>query len=324
MKKNIPVVIFLCIFLVFSNLDASATRWRVNNSGIPATFTSVQQAINSEMVSAGDTLYVEGSMFGYGDLQLTRRLVIFGPGYFLNENPETRANPEPAFLQNVTFAEGSQASVMCGMTVTGATWVRDTSIVLLRNNLSAVSIAFPSVSNYIRMNYIHSLEMQGSDWNLVENNIFTLNSPLSGGYCFYMDPTSSGTIRQNIFCGCQYISDCSYYNNIATGTAAEGNDYLYNHNSTVRNNIGASTQYGTSNNNQQNVDMSLVFTGTGSPDGKYQLLPGSPATGAGMNGEDSGIFGGNDPYVLSGIPDVPAVWQFRISGNEATVKVKSY
>ncbi len=63
-------------------------------------------------------------------------------------------------------------------------------------------------------------------------------------------------------------------------------------------------------NNLINVDMSTVFAETGSTDGKWQIKPGGPADGSGTNGTDMGIFGGNDPYVLSGIPPLPAIYEF--------------
>jgi len=303
--------------------DSLAGKWRINNTGIPADFTSLQAAATSLIVGSNDTLYVESSMFSYGTVTVMKRLTLIGPGYFLGQNPETQASVAPAMIDNITFSENCNGSMMTGMTVLGSTTLQDTGIVLIRNKLNNVSVSFPSLQNYIGQNYIRSLYMYASDWNAVYNNIFALDTPLSGGYCFNMNETSSGTVRNNIFCGCQYISDCIYENNIATGTAAAGNDVLTNHNSSVSHNIGASNQYGTSNNNQANIDMATVFTGTGSDDGKYSLLPGSSAAGAGVNGEDCGIFGGGSPYVLSGLPNLPAVWHVGISGDQVTVKVKS-
>ena len=44
------------------------------------------------------------------------------------------------------------------------------------------------------------------------------------------------------------------------------------------------------------------------------LNAGSPAIGAGYSGEDCGMFGGNWPYVLSGIPAIPAIFEIENSG----------
>lgn len=68
--------------------------------------------------------------------------------------------------------------------------------------------------------------------------------------------------------------------------------------------------------NQQNVDMSTVFTDyTKLIDNGYILAPGSPAIGAGVNGGDCGVFSfdtGGYPYVLSGMPAIPAIYEATV------------
>jgi hypothetical protein len=81
----------------------------------------------------------------------------------------------------------------------------------------------------------------------------------------------------------------------------------------ISNNIGNSTQFGNANGNKQNVTMTSVFEGTGSSDGAFRLKSGSPAIGAGYgstsaNPVDCGIFGGNTPYKLSGLPAIPSIY----------------
>ena len=74
--------------------------------------------------------------------------------------------------------------------------------------------------------------------------------------------------------------------------------------------------------------MSSVFLYTGSTDGQYQLKAGSPAIGAGNGGVNCGAYGGPNPYVLSGLPPVPATWFFNIGDPSGPynvqVKVKSH
>ena len=100
----------------------------------------------------------------------------------------------------------------------------------------------------------------------------------------------------------------------------------------IRNNISSGTVFGTSNGNQSNVDMSTVFVGPegNSTDGQWQLKPGSPAIGAGTDGNDIGMFGGPSPYVLSGIPGIPHIYFFSSpangsgsSGLQVHIKAKS-
>jgi hypothetical protein len=121
------------------------------------------------------------------------------------------------------------------------------------------------------------------------------------------------------------LNACIFYNNILL----EGNFTATD--CDVRNNIGNSTQFGSYNGNQQNIDMSTVFLGIGSTDGQWQLTPGSPAIGAGILGEDCGMYGGNDPYVLSGLPAIPAIYLFvspasasGFEGLPVQVRIKSH
>ena len=47
-------------------------------------------------------------------------------------------------------------------------------------------------------------------------------------------------------------------------------------------------------------------------DSLLQLAPNSPAIGAGFNGVDIGMFDGPEPYVLSGIPPFPWIYEFTV------------
>ncbi|MFB3041480.1 MAG: hypothetical protein ACE1ZS_06720, partial [Candidatus Poribacteria bacterium] len=85
------------------------------------------------------------------------------------------------------------------------------------------------------------------------------------------------------------------------------------------------------NGNQVNVDMNTVFEGSGSTDGQWQLKAGSPAIGAGTGGFDAGMFGETATYVLSGLPNIPAVHFFEaasVASEESRlpiqIKIKSH
>jgi len=267
---------------------------------------------------------VEGSPFSYGNVDLTKRLVIIGPGYFLGQNPETQACLSTAIFENIAFNAESDGSFMTGMTVISWTTVQDTGIVLARNHIGGINLSFPAANCQVLQNWMELMNISGSQGNIVSNNLITRDYPSWSGYCFTIDNGSSATVRHNIFGGCQTVQNCLYENNVATGTAAGYNNVFTSVNSTVRNNLGASTQFGNTSGNQADVDISTVFIGTGSEDGKYRLLPGSPAAGAGYGGVDCGIFGGSAPYELSGIPNLPAVGYLNINGNSVTVRARSH
>ena len=109
-----------------------------------------------------------------------------------------------------------------------------------------------------------------------------------------------------------------------------GNSVSYNLSSAA---LAASGNYGPGNVGA--VDMSTVFAGyptqgNHSTDGRWQLLEGGPASGAGEGGIDCGMFGGSLPYVLSGLPAIPRIYEAIIptagstaSGLPVIIRVKS-
>ena len=94
--------IFSLLFFVFISASTLGKIWIVDsNSGSTAKdFTNLKAAHDG--AAAGDTLYLIGSPVNYitTKVTLTKRLVIIGPGYFLNENPNTQSNVASAFLNN--------------------------------------------------------------------------------------------------------------------------------------------------------------------------------------------------------------------------------
>lgn len=115
-------------------------------------------------------------------------------------------------------------------------------------------------------------------------------------------------MSNNVLEGHITLNNTVFQNNIL-----RGGDYSGDLNS-VFNNICNETQFDTTGSNQQNVDMNTVFVGTGSADGQWRIKEGGPADGAGLNDVDIGMFGGSTPYVLSGIPAIPAIYYLNVPG----------
>jgi len=125
--------------------------------------------------------------------------------------------------------------------------------------------------------------------------------------------------------------NASIANNIITGS---NGSIQVNTGNAINNNIlaGAGTD---ANGNKYNVAMANVFADfTGSlnysDDAKWKLKTGSPAIGAGVSGVDCGAFGGPTPYVLSGVPNLPHIYEATIPGTAysnlglaCTIKIKS-
>jgi hypothetical protein len=123
--------------------------------------------------------------------------------------------------------------------------------------------------------------------------------------CLVLTSGFSGVVENNVIYGRNYVYNSQFNNNILRdGTFSKSNTTYYN-------NLSNSTQFGDEYGNQSNVNMLNVFLNEGSTDGKWQLKEGSPAIGAGVGGIDCGMFGGDFPYVLSGIPAIPSVYEFN-------------
>ncbi len=302
-----------------------AKVWRVNNNeGVDADFTTLQEAHDG--AESGDTLYVAGSVNSYGDLTLTKTLYIFGPGYFLSENPETQANLLFAKTGEIKF-DKTDYSTSEGSLISG-----------ISPPYSSHSSMYVNVNNItVRRCYVFGqITIYASNINILQNYLNgyvyvksgSSNIIISNNICSYLsvDSSSSAIITNNVIHGNVSVFNSSLSNNIVTGIFSGSNSaFSYN--------IGSSTQFGTENGNQSNVDMATVFVGAegNSTDGQYQLKQGSPAIGAGYDGEDCGAFGGATPYILSGLPAIPAIYFFispavgsSATGLSVQIKVKTH
>ena len=322
-------LIFLLVVIVFS-LTAQAKVWRVNNiSAMNSNFTSF--VVAQSTASANDTLYFEGSTVSYGDITVTKPLVIIGPGYFLNENPQTQSTAISAKFGEVIYNSGSVGSVITGVNVQSNMTISESNILvvkcLLNGKITLNSSSTSIGSIIIFCNYMTS-GITSSGSNSI-SNILICNNHLSYWDCcgsIGFGTNVSGEIKNNVSDGNILVSNFKLSNNIVSGSVSRNNNIFYN-------NIGNSTQFPTENYNLQNVIMTNVFIGaTGnSTDGQWQLKPTSPAIGKGHDNTDCGMFGGESPYILSGLPSIPAIYEVTMpttgtsnNGINVTVKAKTH
>lgn len=323
MKKSI----FLLFILAFV-FTAQAKVWRVNNNAaMNANFTSFVEA--QSKASENDTLYFEGSTESYGNIVLSKSLILIGPGYFLTENTKTQANAIPATFGSITFDSGSSSSIITGLTVTGNIEIKVGKIAIISNNIAG-NINFNSTVSFgniiISQNYIERDFKNIAGTALLYNLIITNN--FFHGSTIRLNNNYSGVFSNNtVYSGYDhYIQNFHITNNIISGDDFPINNIYYN-------NIGDNDQFPVGNENKQNVNMADVFVGkTGnSIDGQWQLKPYSPALKAGNDGTDCGMFGGSSPYVLSGLPSIPAIYEIimpstgdNINGIDVTIKAKTH
>lgn len=303
--------------LCFCALTANATTYRVNNTGgISANFTTLQDAHDG--AQNGDTLIIEGSEIGYSTgYTSTKKLTYIGPGYFLTQNPQTQANLSVANINaSISFAAGSAGSVVMGLSFYTDLNISDDNILFKRNyfntyydvTISANKSNIVFVQNYFtRANGSYAaLNISAGCSNILISNNFFENT--STHYTIYMTG-GSATISNNVFRG-----KCKFMNSVVKNNIfAVSQNTVTETTCSFTNNLCDATQLADSVNNLRNVDMATVFQGSGtgiSTDAQWKLKTASPAIAYGANGEDCGLYGGIDPYVLSGMPPVPSIYYF--------------
>ena len=343
MKKFILLFLFFCGLLT---IPLTGTTFRVNNKlsdNAPANiYNTIQKA--HDAAQNGDTIMLEGSPDIYSaSFNFVKRLIIKGPGYFLGENPGISANKLSAVINSISFYTGSEGSVLIGVTLGSVHHYTGGNNLTFRRcciddfaaHSNCENITF-SECYFTGASYSGSIYNQGFKMTnlVVMNCIFDSPSAVSqyGQISITGAYENSGTFLNNLFNNDYFIIPNGFEmkNNILFTTNKTNVD-LPDLNGFITNNISISDHFGTANNNQANVPASSLFLGTGSTDGKWQLKAGSPAIGAGVGGIDCGAFGGLGPYILSGLPTGPVIYQLNVSshsitGNKlpVTIKVKSY
>jgi hypothetical protein len=331
MKKTVFFIIFLSGIL---GCTIMAGTFRVNNqlanNPTAKIYSNLQDA--HDAAYNGDTLMVEGSPDYYNGFTCTKRLIIKGPGYFLDENAGISANKLPAEVNSIYFSTGSKGSVAMGIHTYFT--VYDDDITIRRCYSSQVYIP-KAVENltvsecFFQLGeYNVSIYSTGNAiTNLVVMNCVLTGVSLSGG--------STGVFLNNIFTPATIAIPTGFVmkNNILFNASKDNVSLPAMPDPDISYNISISDHFGTSNHNQANVSESALFLGalTESTDGKWQLKPESPAIGAGESSIDCGAFGGPQPYILSGLPVGPVIVELNVSGYSTgdnklpvTIKVKSY
>ena len=151
------------------------------------------------------------------------------------------------------------------------------------------------------------------------------NSLLSNFFPLY-HVANSALIRNCVMGGCHLVNGSFILQNtILLGVHSDDANSIY------QNCLGIN-QYpipaGNNNLNiQNNYSLDSVFVGYGtqgsfSNDSRWVLRANSPAKGTGIGGTDMGMFGGTNPYKLSGMPGIPAF--YKLTAPSATTSTNPY
>ena len=332
--NNKIVTIFIAAILMSNVSFANIFRVGFTGPKIDGVDFTLAQAAH-DAASAGDTLLL---FPGSHSLGATKKLVYLGYGYY------TSGTTGNANLQVITGPCTLSANLMTG--ASGSTFEGIENLTANANNSKSVDditirrckgMVGPyantgTICNNWRILQCASLNIQNQSTygGGKTTNLLVENSEIVGLF-------SSGQYLMNgLFSNC-VISIVNYTSNIDNnGFNFQNCIFQYTppiattSNALFQNCLFPDADPGFSgSNNKFSVPLSTgttnkVFTGYPnvvagqSADGKYTLKAGSPAIGAGIGGTDMGIFGGTNPYRLSGIPSTPAFYKLTAPGINAT------
>ncbi|MCU0333771.1 MAG: hypothetical protein MUF62_01835 [Chitinophagaceae bacterium] len=313
------------------NLPAAEAKiWRVNNStGVTADFTTLQAAHNG--AAPGDTIHLEPSLNSYGNLSMTKRLVILGTGAFSTANPDLQADPKHAFVGNIsinnTGANGSVISVRFADGINIGTGVAN---ITLTGCVGDAAGSFDNVNccgrPHIEINNADNIVISRSMVTSIRftnnsNNIVISNNIIWG--LVASDASSDGVITNNVIRAGNANDAAAINNSVVANNIFNRSLNTSFVNCNVGNNFAPGT--GTPPSGFTFADMSTIFlnANAGFVDNAFQLRPGSPALGAGEGGIDCGAFGGGNPYRLGATPAIPSIYRLTVpaapAGNSMTI-----
>lgn len=299
MRKTIVILVALC-----ATMAAQATILRVSNvSGSTAPYSTVEAALDA--AAEGDTIMLDASGTDYGWLDITKRVVVIGPGYWLQANGIIQEGVEYARADGVNVK--TSGVTVCGLYLKGMDadvniWDGCTNTVVKRCHIGGcINIGQNADRCAILQNYV-----------IMQNNIPQIGE---GG-----SSSSHHQITNNIF--------ASYFNlrNI--------HDCYFAYNTILKN--------GTINiwNNSSNItfEKNIWPEQPGQPDNETcnfsdNLIMEIPEEGTDKDLRDKnystthGAFAGDSPYVISGVPSAPVIEDLQVPttaeyGSKMNVTIK--
>jgi hypothetical protein len=308
-----------------------------NNPGSAANYHTLQGALDS--VPAGAILLLQASAINYGNGTIKKPVVIYGPGYLLGQNnaPFTQANLTDARVERLFFVKGSDGSIASGITLeittlndgSGNRFVFDST-----NNVTVSRCKIRGAACGGQGCRAHTFVANNSSNVNINQSYIPTEGFLLGGTNFSMN------FKNNIINGLPYLNfvgyasnftatfqnnsmygrlgevsfaNCTFVNNVIITPTANDTRYIDAGMAHADHNVSNVDIFPAGGTNINNADGTNTYVLTTNPaissdDGIFQLKPGSVAIGYGNDGKDAGASGGNNPYVLSGIPAIPNIY----------------
>ncbi len=340
MKNKILIsLIAVSAMLLVVYQSCNANVWRVNYNPAFGQWTNhqvftgaggLQQAVSSNAVMNGDTIYVEASATNYSAVVITGKYVtIIGTGYYLTQNLNLQNNTNASTVVSIHLGTGADGTQLIGLSFpTGV----GAGIFLDNVNLSNITIKRCRILNDLHFNGNSSTTLNNIQITQCWINVINTGAPVTNflevsnnyfetGFEIKTNVLSGSAFQNVIKNGAVNVNSFEFYNNIILGNSiAQGSGTSAN----IHNNIFdfALPTWLTGSNNYVVVQSIIFSTASTTNDGMYQVnnssicvecFQGFPyPNGAGT---EIGMYGGSAPYVLSGIPGIPAIYKLQSIGN---------
>lgn len=324
--------LFVClvILVLHTSLCSATIHTLCNMPYSPGMFTTYADA--DAAASDGDTIYVHGSTISYGDIFVTKSLVIIGTGHHPNK-------------QNALVSSFETINVMAPFVqVIGVTFK------YLNSNEHNNTIKKCRIVG-ANMGFVAAvMPLNGGDGWLIEGNIFDLTLSFENAIQFFGLSAAGAIIRNNIFSSGRHkivgianigMQKTYIFNNVFLGNNAnltfqnvqgaviDNNIFVASSpdggalsSSEMNNNISYScsdnsfSQPGFDNLVDVNPEF-VNFPGPGtffSYNYDFRLENTSPGHNSGMDGTDKGVFGGvGFKFSTTGEPSIASVTAFTIT-----------
>lgn len=286
---------------LFSN-NASAASWRISSKpDAKANFESINAAMSSADVLAGDTLYLDPGTVLQGTQTVKKSVTIIGTGYFLKDVASKEAIIEELEIKSSNVKmEGCYSidlSVGTGFDNVVIERCKIKRFDFYSDNVKTYSCY---IYEYIRSNSRQNVEISNCiilghigylRKSSITNNIILRNSR----YDNVLLDIENSKIANNII-----INTFDGSNNLTIANASLSDQNMITNNVLSNDADHAFADY--PDNKFIGAKPEDVFTMEGTADEQYRLKEDSPAKGYGQSGYDCGAYDGPFPYVVSGHP----------------------
>lgn len=347
--------------LLLGSANVEARSWRINsNPDAKPNFESINAAMESLDVFAGDTLYLDPGCQLRGQT-ISKGVTVIGTGYNLEEGTgetslleTTRITADSVKIEGCNLGYislgGSDVVIERCKNTGGTGMVYGSNIKNLKLLSCYLAAASAGTGDVVgedgSTTYVHSgwviegciivnLQIRNLTAATISNNVLIYGAASSGSHSYYaIDAVKNSTIANNIILNTDIgygVGDDQvpfYYKNY-TIRPVEATD-----NNTITHNVLSTEAAHAFANHPHNKFIGAVpediFVLEGTEDARYQVKEGSAADGYGTNGYECGAFSGQYPYVLSGRPRfIPYIYEAVIPNQptdgklNVTLKIKT-